>query len=57
MASGGVLTVAMGQDASRYQFAVNGVMLVVAAVLLPDGIVGRLTRHRTRSSRRSLAAT
>jgi branched-chain amino acid transport system permease protein len=57
MASGGVLTVAIGQDASRYQFAVNGAMLVVAAVMLPDGIVGRLSRRRTRSSRRSLAAT
>ena len=46
MASGGVLSVAMGQQASKYQFATNGVMLVVAAILLPDGIVGRFTRRR-----------
>ena len=49
MAGGGVLTVAMGQSVSKYQFAINGVMLVLAAVLLPDGIVGRLTRRRPRS--------
>lgn len=41
LASGGVLTVALGDEASRYQFAVNGLMLVLAAILLPDGVVGR----------------
>lgn len=45
LASGGVLTLLAGSEASRYQFAVNGVMLVVAAIVLPDGIVGRLTRR------------
>jgi ABC-type branched-subunit amino acid transport system permease subunit len=54
LASGGVVTLLSGDQASRYQFAINGVMLVVAAIFLPDGIVGRLTarRRRTRSSRR-----
>ncbi len=46
MVSGGVLTAALG-GASSYQFAINGVVLVAAAMLLPDGIVGRLSRpHR-----------
>jgi ABC-type branched-subunit amino acid transport system permease subunit len=46
LASGGVLTVALGDEASRYQFAVNGLMLVVAAILVPDGLVGRKRRRR-----------
>lgn len=46
LASGGVLTVALGDEASRYQFAVNGLMLVVAAILVPDGLVGRTRRRR-----------
>jgi len=46
LVSGGVVTHALGSTASDYQFAVSGVLLVVAAVLLPDGIVGRLTRGR-----------
>lgn len=46
LASGGVLTVLAGSNASKYQFAVNGVLLVVAAITLPDGLVGRLTRRR-----------
>ncbi len=47
MASGGLLTVALDQisdSASSYQFAVNGLLLVVAAVRFPDGIVGRRSR-------------
>ncbi len=48
LASGGVLTQLLGDSASEYQFAVNGAMLVVAAVLLPDGIVGHLTHRFTR---------
>lgn len=46
LASGGVLTVALGDDVSRYQFAINGLLLVVAAIMLPDGIVGRRRRRR-----------
>jgi branched-chain amino acid transport system permease protein len=45
LASGGVLTLLAGANASKYQFAVNGVLLVVAAIMLPDGLVGRLTRR------------
>lgn len=47
LAGGGVLSVLLGDDASRYQFAVNGLLLVVAAILIPDGLVGR-RRHRGR---------
>ena len=46
LATGGVVTLLAGAEASRYQFAVNGVMLVVAAIALPDGIVGRLSRRK-----------
>lgn len=49
-AKGGLLTVAMGQGSSKYQFAVNGVALIVVAVLYPDGItgaVGALVRRLT----------
>jgi branched-chain amino acid transport system permease protein len=46
LAAGGVLTVALGQSASRYQFAVNGLLLVVAAIALPEGIAGRFSRPR-----------
>lgn len=48
LATGGVLSVMLGEDASRYQFAINGLLLVVAAILLPDGLVGR-RRKRSRS--------
>jgi ABC-type branched-subunit amino acid transport system permease subunit len=44
MASGGVLSVIAGQQASRYQFATNGVLLVLAAIFLPDGVAGGLSR-------------
>jgi branched-chain amino acid transport system permease protein len=45
LASGGVLTVLAGANVSKYQFAINGALLVIAAIVLPDGIVGRLTRR------------
>lgn len=50
LATGGVVTLLAGAEASRYQFAVNGVLLVVAAIALPDGIVGRLSRRRVRTA-------
>lgn len=50
LATGGVVTVLSGANASRYQFAVNGVLLVVAAIALPDGIVGRVSRRTTRTA-------
>ena len=56
----GVLAVAMGQDVGRpspYQFAVSGLLLVVMAVVYPDGFTGavrslwrRLTRSRGTSA-------
>lgn len=55
LASGGVLTVALGDSASKYQFAVNGLLLVVAAIALPDGLVGR--RSAAERSRRRRAWT
>lgn len=57
LASGGLLTVALDQlsdGTSRYQFAVNGLLLVVAAIRFPDGIVG--TPWRRRSRRGTLSA-
>ncbi len=43
LATGGLLTVtldALSDSASSYQFAVNGLMLIVAAIYFPQGIVG-----------------
>jgi branched-subunit amino acid ABC-type transport system permease component len=39
-AKGGLVTVAMGQESSQYQFAVQGVALVLVAILYPNGITG-----------------
>jgi hypothetical protein len=65
-AKGGLLTVAMGQGSSQYQFAVNGVALILVAVLYPDGITGavgalvrrvrRVTPTSTADRRREVAA-
>ena len=43
LANGGLLTVtldSLNDSASQYQFAVNGIMLIVAAIKFPQGIVG-----------------
>lgn len=53
LTTGGVLTVLlerMSEGSSRYQLATAGVLLVVAAVRLPDGILGagRFGRRRRR---------
>jgi ABC-type branched-subunit amino acid transport system permease subunit len=40
LADGGLVTVALGDDTSRHQFALNGIALVVVAVLYPSGITG-----------------
>lgn len=55
----GLLAIATGQDVgnpSEYQFAISGLMLVVVAVLYPDGVTGfirsvwhRITRGRHRA--------
>jgi ABC-type branched-subunit amino acid transport system permease subunit len=57
----GILAIAMGQEVgapSPYQFAVSGLLLVVMAVLYPDGITGavRTLWARLRGRRRRPAA-
>ncbi|MEZ5166740.1 MAG: hypothetical protein R2695_09680 [Acidimicrobiales bacterium] len=50
----GLLTVAMNQvndTASDYQFAVNGLVLIIAAVKFPSGIVGTTSRGARRETR------
>ena len=52
----GVLALLSGQEVgqpSRYQFAVSGLLLVVAAVLYPDGISGAARSLWSRVARRS----
>jgi branched-chain amino acid transport system permease protein len=46
----GILTLLMGQESSRYQFAINGFALIVVAVVYPNGITGavRALGHRLR---------
>ncbi len=56
LASGGIVTQLQGGatgDASSYQYAVSGLLLIVVAILYPDGVstaarrsVGRLVGHR-----------
>ena len=41
-AEGGVLSAAMGSGSSDVQFAINGLVLMVVAVLYPEGITGAL---------------
>jgi ABC-type branched-subunit amino acid transport system permease subunit len=48
LATGGVLSLVAGQEASKYQFATNGVLLVLAAIFLPDGVAGWLSRRGRR---------
>lgn len=54
---GGLLTVALDQfndDASSYQFALNGLLLMVAAIRFPSGITGAArSRHAGSGRRRS----
>jgi len=55
LASGGVLTELQGGatgDSSSYQFAVSGVLLVLVAILYPDGVSVAVRRLRTRVGRR-----
>lgn len=49
LATGGLLTVvldAIDPDSSKYQFAVNGLLLMVVAVRYPAGMVGAIGRPR-----------
>lgn len=52
LASEGLLTVALdsiSDSASSYQFAVSGILLIVAAIKFPEGIVGIRSAGGTRS--------
>ena len=47
LATGGVLTKLNGGTAggaSNYQFAVSGLMLIVVAIMYPDGVTGAVAR-------------
>ena len=49
LAAGGLLTVvldAINPDSSKYQFAINGLLLMVVAVRYPAGLVGAIGRRR-----------
>ncbi|MEQ1785510.1 MAG: ABC transporter permease [Acidimicrobiales bacterium] len=49
LAAGGLLTVvldAINPDSSKYQFAVNGLLLIVVAVRYPAGVVGAIGKRR-----------
>lgn len=52
LSAGGVLTVVMdnlSEGSSKYQFAVNGLLLIVIAVRYPAGLLGTIgRRHRAR---------
>lgn len=57
-ANGGVLTVATAatsSDASHYQFAVNGILLIAVAIGYPEGIAGALSRMLDRLRRPRIA--
>ena len=43
-ADGGIMTAALGGDTSQTQFAINGLMLIVVAIVYPDGVSGALYR-------------
>ncbi|RLE20997.1 MAG: hypothetical protein DRJ50_09860, partial [Actinobacteria bacterium] len=52
LASEGLLTVTLdsiSDSASSYQFAVSGILLIVAAIKFPEGIVGIRSVRGTRS--------
>lgn len=55
LAAGGVLTVALdalSDGSSKYQFALNGLLLMVIAVSRPSGIAGAPARRRTGAASR-----
>ncbi len=51
-AEGGVLSAAMGSGSSDVQFAINGLVLMVVAVVYPEGITGVLYALAARLRRR-----
>jgi ABC-type branched-subunit amino acid transport system permease subunit len=44
LAQGGLLSVALDSESSPYQFAINGVALIVVAIVYPSGITGAAYR-------------
>jgi len=57
---GGLATVALGSDSSQYQFAINGIALIVVAILYPSGVTGAvysLARRLTTRGGNSESAT
>jgi branched-chain amino acid transport system permease protein len=57
VADGGLLTAAVGSNSSAATYAINGLMLMVVAVVYPDGVIAglralasnlqrRMSRHR-----------
>ncbi len=64
LATGGLLTVGLervSDGSSEYQFALNGLFLIIAAVVYPSGITGAVrevvARRRATTSRREAVAT
>jgi branched-chain amino acid transport system permease protein len=59
MTDGGLLSVAVGRGGGEAQFAVNGLLLIVVAILYPEGITGALYRlgERVRRGGRRPPAT
>ncbi|MFN8038584.1 MAG: ABC transporter permease [Acidimicrobiales bacterium] len=51
-AEGGVLSAAMGSGSSDVQFAINGLVLMIVAVVYPEGITGALYALAARLRRR-----
>jgi ABC-type branched-subunit amino acid transport system permease subunit len=51
LAQGGLVTVALGSETSRYHFAINGVALIVVAIVYPSGITGAAYRAAARVPR------
>ena len=59
LATGGILTKLNGGTAggaSDYQFAVSGLMLILFAILYPDGVMGAVSRLVSRVRARGVAA-
>jgi ABC-type branched-subunit amino acid transport system permease subunit len=56
MTQGGVLTAAIGGESSQAQFAINGLLLIVVAVVYPEGISGAIGAFVARARRRRVTS-
>jgi branched-chain amino acid transport system permease protein len=54
MTDGGLLSAALGQGGGETQFAVNGLLLIVVAIVYPEGVTGALYRLAGRIGRRRI---